>query len=92
MQTDIQVNDRTRVSWVTTIALIVFHVLTVVALFNATWGAVLLAFALHWICIGWGIGCSKLSLVSILKVREVFRSSASTVLIPCKLAVFGGVL
>ncbi len=56
MQTDLQVNDRTRISWVTTIALIVFHVLAVVALFNATWGAVALAFALHWICIGWGIG------------------------------------
>ena len=44
------------VSWVTAIAFVVFHVLAVVALFNATWGAVAVAGVLHWVCIGWGIG------------------------------------
>ena len=45
-----------RVSWTTAIAFGVFHVLAVVALFNATWQAVAVAAALHWMCIGWGIG------------------------------------
>ena len=44
------------VSWVTAIAFVVFHALAVVALFNATWGAVAVAAVLHWVCIGWGIG------------------------------------
>ena len=48
--------SREGVSWVTAIAFVVFHVLAVVALFNATWDAVLVAVVLHWVCIGWGIG------------------------------------
>lgn len=38
------------------IAMVVFHILAVVALFYTTWQAVVVAIALHWICIGWGIG------------------------------------
>jgi len=45
-----------RVSWTTAIAFFIFHVLAVVALFNATWQAVVVAAVLHWVCIGWGIG------------------------------------
>ena len=44
------------ISWTTAIAFTVFHVLAVVALFFATWDAVLVAVVLHWICVGWGIG------------------------------------
>ena len=45
-----------KVSRVTASAFVVFHVLAVVALFNTTWQAVVVAAALHWMCIGWGIG------------------------------------
>ena len=45
-----------KVSWVTASAFVVFHVLAVVALFNVTWQAVVVAAVLHWMCIGWGIG------------------------------------
>ena len=44
------------ISWSTAIAFAIFHVLAVVALFFATWDAVLVALVLHWMCIGWGIG------------------------------------
>jgi fatty-acid desaturase len=49
-------NDRSKINWVTLIAVAIFHVLTVVAFFHVTWGAIVLAVVLHWICIGWGIG------------------------------------
>lgn len=48
--------DRSKINWVTLIAVAIFHVLAVVAFFHITLGAVLVAVALHWICIGWGIG------------------------------------
>ncbi len=48
--------DRSKINWVTLIAIAIFHVLTVVAFFHVTLSAVLVALALHWICIGWGIG------------------------------------
>ncbi len=54
--TDLNFNDRTKVSWVTTIAFAIFHILAVVALFYATWQAVVVALVLHWMCISWGIG------------------------------------
>ena len=44
------------ISWDTLSAMVVFHVLAVVALFHVTWSALLVAFILHWVCIGWGIG------------------------------------
>ena len=46
---------RHSINWLTTGVMVSFHVLAVVALFNATWGAVAVAVALHWICGGWGI-------------------------------------
>ena len=48
--------DKTQVNWVTMTAMVIFHILAVVALFYTTWQAVVVAIALHWICIGWGIG------------------------------------
>lgn len=47
---------RDTISWDTLSAMVVFHVLAVVALFHVTWSALLVAFILHWVCIGWGIG------------------------------------
>ena len=52
----IDFGSRDQVSWVTATALVIFHILAVVALFYTTWQAVVVAVALHWICIGWGIG------------------------------------
>jgi fatty-acid desaturase len=49
-------NDRSKISTVTTTAFVIFHVLTVVALFYTTWQAVVVAAVLHWVCISWGIG------------------------------------
>ena len=53
---DIDFASGDRISWVTASAFGVFHVLAVVALFHTTWQAVVVATALHWMCIGWGIG------------------------------------
>jgi len=49
-------NDRSKISPTTTTAFVIFHVLSVVALFYTTWQAVAVALALHWVCISWGIG------------------------------------
>ena len=48
--------SRDTISWDTLSAMVAFHVLAVVALFYVTWSALLVAFILHWVCIGWGIG------------------------------------
>ena len=48
--------SRDTISWDTLGAMVAFHVLAVVALFYVTWSALLVAFILHWVCIGWGIG------------------------------------
>ena len=57
MQTrEIDFASKEGISWGTTSAFTVFHVLAVVALFYTTWQAVVVALVLHWICIGWGIG------------------------------------
>ena len=53
---EIDFASREGISWGTTAAFSVFHVLAVVALFYTTWQAVVVAAVLHWICIGWGIG------------------------------------
>ena len=53
---DIDFASGDRISWVTASAFVVFHILAVVALFNTTWQAVVVALVLHWMCIGWGIG------------------------------------
>lgn len=55
-QAEITFGDRTKISWVTTIAFSIFHVFAVMAFFYVDWGAIALAAALHWLAIGWGIG------------------------------------
>ena len=49
-------NDRSKISPTTTTAFVIFHILSVVALFYTTWQAVVVALVLHWVCISWGIG------------------------------------
>jgi len=49
-------NDRSKISPTTTTAFVIFHILSVVALFYTTWQAVVVAVVLHWVCISWGIG------------------------------------
>lgn len=44
------------VNWVTTIALVLFHVGAVAAFFYFDWKSVITAALLYWMCIGWGIG------------------------------------
>jgi len=53
---ELDLGSRDKISWVTATALVIFHILAVVALFYTTWQVVVLALALHWVCIGWGIG------------------------------------
>ena len=48
--------SRDQVAWSTLVVMLVFHVFAVAALFFSTWDAILVAFALHWVCVGWGIG------------------------------------
>ncbi len=45
-----------KISWVTTIAFLVFHVGAVAALFHFSWKAVLWTAVTYWITVGWGIG------------------------------------
>ena len=57
--TDIEFGQRKTINWTTMVAMVSFHVLAVVALFHATWGAVAVAFFLYWlggacgICMGY---------------------------------------
>ncbi len=53
---ELDLSSRDKISWITAIALVIFHTLAVVALFYTTWQVVVLALVLHWVCIGWGIG------------------------------------
>jgi len=55
-QPDHTFGDRSKISWVTTIAFAIFHVGAIAAFFYVDWGAIALAAVLHWIAIGWGIG------------------------------------
>ena len=48
--------SRNEVNWITSIALVIFHGLAVLALFHASPGPILFAFIMHWIAVGWGIG------------------------------------
>ncbi|MFN3326757.1 MAG: acyl-CoA desaturase [Bryobacteraceae bacterium] len=49
-------NKRSKVNWVTAIAMVIFHIGAVAAFFFFNWTAFLVAAFLHWIAIGWGIG------------------------------------
>jgi len=51
----IKLSDRQKLNWITAIVLVIFHLGAVAALFLANWRAVGVAFALYWICTGWGI-------------------------------------
>ena len=53
---ELNFNDRSKISWVTATAFGSFHILAVIALFYTTWQAVVLALVLHWMCVSWGIG------------------------------------
>jgi len=48
--------ENRKVNWVTTIALALFHIGALAALFFFNWKAIALAAFLYWICISWGIG------------------------------------
>ncbi|MBS1831815.1 MAG: fatty acid desaturase [Acidobacteria bacterium] len=45
-----------KISWVTTIAFLVFHIGALVALFHFSWKAVFWTAVMYWISVGWGIG------------------------------------
>jgi stearoyl-CoA desaturase (delta-9 desaturase) len=45
-----------KISWVTTIAFLIFHIGAVAALFHFSWKAVFWTAVMYWISVGWGIG------------------------------------
>ncbi|BDC51903.1 acyl-CoA desaturase [Bryobacterales bacterium F-183] len=45
-----------KISWVTTIAFLVFHIGAIAALFQFSWKAVFWTAVMYWISVGWGIG------------------------------------
>lgn len=45
-----------KISWVTTIAFLVFHIGALVALFHFSWKAMFWTAVMYWISVGWGIG------------------------------------
>ena len=48
--------NKIKINWVTATAMVIFHILAIAAVFYTTWQAVVVAVALHWMCVGWGIG------------------------------------
>jgi len=50
------VDKKARINWVTTIALILFHLGAIAALFLFSWKALAITAALYWMAIGFGIG------------------------------------
>jgi fatty-acid desaturase len=52
----IKTNRYSKVSWVTTIVLVIFHLGAIAALFNFSWSALALTAGLYWMAIGGGIG------------------------------------
>ncbi|HJO37550.1 MAG: fatty acid desaturase [Vicinamibacterales bacterium] len=53
---DVNFGNRDKINWITLVAMVIFHVLAVAALFHTTWSAAVVALVLHWICVGFGIG------------------------------------
>ena len=51
-----RVGKKDKVNWITSIALIIFHVGAIAALFMFSWKAFAITAALYWIAIGFGIG------------------------------------
>ncbi len=52
----VKANRYSKVSWVTTTVLVIFHIGAIAALFNFSWTALAVTIALYWIAIGFGIG------------------------------------
>jgi stearoyl-CoA desaturase (delta-9 desaturase) len=44
------------INWITSVALVLFHIGAIASLFFLSWKSVLVAAILYWFCIGWGIG------------------------------------
>ncbi|MCZ2151784.1 MAG: fatty acid desaturase [Bryobacterales bacterium] len=56
MSTDVvDISNRQKMNWTTTIVLVLFHIGAVAALFMFSWKAFLVSAALYWIAVGWGI-------------------------------------
>ena len=47
---------RRQINWITSVALIIFHIGAIAALFMFSWKALLISAALYWMAIGFGIG------------------------------------
>ncbi len=52
----VKANRYSRVSWVTTIVLVIFHIGAIAALFNFSWTRLAITAVLYWMAIGFGIG------------------------------------
>src|SRR6266849_6301972 len=52
----INVNKKTQINWITSTALIIFHLGAIAALFMFSWTNLIVAAVLYWIAIGFGIG------------------------------------
>ena len=42
-------------NWITAVVMVIFHILAVVAFFYFSWTSLLVAVALHWLAVGFGI-------------------------------------
>jgi len=51
----VDISNRQKMNWTTTIVLVLFHIGAVAALFMFSWKAFLVSAALYWIAVGWGI-------------------------------------
>ncbi|MGH9627633.1 MAG: acyl-CoA desaturase [Bryobacteraceae bacterium] len=52
----VPINKRKRVNWITVVAMSLFHVGAIAALFMFSWKSLIIAAVLHWVAIGFGIG------------------------------------
>ena len=52
----VKANRYSKVSWVTTIVLVIFHIGAIAALFNFSWTMLAITAVLYWMAIGFGIG------------------------------------
>jgi fatty-acid desaturase len=51
----IALQDRQKLNWITTVALIFLHAGALAALFMFSWRNLIVAAVLYWMCVGWGI-------------------------------------
>ena len=52
----VRANRYSKVSWITTIVLVIFHIGAIAALFNFSWTRLAITAVLYWMAIGFGIG------------------------------------